>query len=833
METTQNATNAMAMENKSEFMRILFDLQKRVEHRTGEKFNTPALLGYVYQAAAGTEADPRVLQNLEVDKIDYYQLSENEVNRFVQFGNELVDYVLGIRRYSMRYAALLSDELPQLVMNTFMHVTDKMTVYLPFAGIAPFVDACPNATYVGEEMDEKIWALCKIRAFFRKQNNVRIALADSMDRYEKYDTIVAMPPFGMRGAMSMASIIESLYARLNDGGLMAVVVPAGFLTETSVQATKVKRMLLEQHALYGVELLPGDLFANTSVSVAVLLIQRNGGDVVSLTDYSEFVRDNRKYGSLCKLDLEAIDDAEKTQLFRTLRDTYGSDVFTEEPLDMESKERFRIRIKHEDLLREDMIDLNPKFHINRAKVLSRKEQGETLTPLKDIVDIYARANLMGGGVSVPVVRIQDLADSILKGTKDFLDLEIEERKERNLPLLMEDNLLLVALVGKKLKPTIFKLTEGHQIVYSENIAPLQLKSSLVSLEYLQSELASDFVMEQVAAHHMGGGRQSISRQNLLNLMIRIPDHFEQQEKSVEKRKEELSAELIQKLGIENEELRNARYNEFVREMRVRKHAIGQVLNELSPAIDMLLICKDKNNGVLRGSDIVSKRSGYTVDEYLQKVRSLVNKVVYMVDSLTNEYKPKGEVKEYNVVQLIEEYFQNHSITNGFDVSIKHETFNNDLHVPAGIELPDGSITEEINISAGDNMDFWTIAVCKEDFFQVLDNIISNAQRYGFTENRPDYTIRFEMEDVRDDKQPMVAIHIKNNGNPLPEGIKPEQVFMYGEGSAQGTGIGGWQIKQIVEGMGGKVELRTYDKDEAGYTIDYVLTFPDKSVVVFA
>ena len=233
---------------------------------------------------------------------------------------------------------------------------------------------------------------------------------------------------------------------------------------------------------------------------------------------------------------------------------------------------------------------------------------------------------------------------------------------------------------------------------------------------------------------------------------------------------------------------------------------------------------------MRGSDIVSPRSGYTVEEYMQKVRTLVTKVMYMVDTLTNEYVPKSEMQEYNVVQLLEEYKQNHSIEDGFELVIQHGYFTSELHVPAGIELPDGSVTEEINISPNDYCDFWSINVCKEDFFQVLDNIVANAKRYGFTESRPDYCICFEMEDIRDAKKPMVAIHVKNNGNPLPAGIKPEQVFMYGEGSSQGTGIGGWQIKQIVDGMGGKVELRTYENNEEGCTIDYVLSFVDTSVV---
>lgn len=809
-----NSTNAM---NVKDFLDILFELEDRARTE-GTRFNTPAFLGYVYQAAAGNAADPNVLEILKVDSFDHSKITQKDLDTFIQLGEELTEFVLKMRRFSTRYADTMSEELAELVMHNFMHISEKQTVYLPFAGIGYFADPCPQTSFVGEELDPEIWALATIRAYFR-HSKVKISMGDSLRTAEKHNTIVAMPPFGMRGEMSTPAIIESLYNRLNDGGQMAIVVPAGFLFDVSTSAVRVKKMLLEQGALYRVVLLPSELLANTAISIAVLLIQRGSEDyTITLTDYTPFVRDNRPWGTVRKMDMEAIDNAEKTALLSTLDAA-------------EQKQAFQIRLDMRDLVVEGIWNINPKYHLNRAKIANEQAKGVKYVPLADLVELYAKANLVGGGVKVPVIRIQDLADSILNGTKDFLDLVGEEPKYKNLPLLMEDNLLLVALVGKTLKPTIFKLTDGHQIAYSENIVPLQLKSNLVSLEYLQCELASDFVLDQLEASHVGSVRPFINRANLKKILIRVPDRKEEQKRIIKERKDALSAELIQKLGLENEELHNTRYNEFVREMRVRKHAIGQVLNELDPAIDTLLRFEKKNNGVLRGSDIISERFGYSVDDYLQSIRFLTTKVMKMVNTLTNEYVPKGAIEEYNVVQLLEEYFHKHTIPEGYEVSIKHEAFTSDLHVPAGVLLPDGSVTEQLDVNAGDNMDFWTIEVCKEDFFQVLDNIISNAKRYGFTENRPDYCIRIEMEDVRNEKQPMVAIHIMNNGNPLPEGIQPEQVFAYGEGSAQGTGIGGWQIKQIVEGMGGKVELRPLNPEESNYTIDYVLTFPDKSVLV--
>lgn len=803
------ATKSMGKENKKDAITSSLLLVERVRNE-GRKQEFFAVLGYIYQIAAGKDADPMVMEFLHVKDLDKALIEQIDMDELSLYGEQLVDIALSLSRGKSAQISTVPVELSQLVMQHMLHVTEKMTVYLPFAGISSFADVCPKAKYVGEELDGFMWAFGKVKAFFQ-HSNINISLGNSLHAREKYDTIVSMPPYGIKGDMSISSIIDSLYNRLNDGGQMAVVVPASFLQDTGAQTVQLKKMLLSQNALYRVVLLQEILLSNTSIGIAILLIQRGSKDcAITLTDYSSFVQ-----GIMRKLDIEAINNAEKTALRSTLNV-------------VEEKAPFQICLDMRDMLVSGQWNINPKYHIIRAKIESQKTENEELVPLSELVEIYALAYLKGGGVKVPVVHIQDLSDSILNGAKDFLDLEAIEMKEKTLPLLMEDNLLLVALVGNTLKPTIFKLTDGHQIAYSENIVPLQLKSDLVTLEYLQYALASDSVLEQLEAYHAGAVRSFVSRSNLLNILIRVPNLKEEQKRIVKESKDELSARIIRILGLENAELRNTRYNEFVREMRVRKHAIGQVLNELDPAIDTLLRFEKKNNGVLRGSDIISERFGYSVDDYLQSIRFLTTKVMKMVNTLTNEYVPKGTIEEYNVVQLLEEYFQKHTIPEGYEVSIKHEAFTSDLHVPAGILLPDGSVTEKLDVNAGDNMDFWTIEVCKEDFFQVLDNIISNAKRYGFTENRPDYCIRIEMEDVCNKKQPMVAIHILNNGNPLPKGLLPEQVFAYGEGSAQGTGIGGWQIKQIVEGMGGKVELRT---DDETYPVDYVLSFPDKSVLV--
>ena len=53
-----------------------------------------------------------------------------------------------------------------------------------------------------------------------------------------------------------------------------------------------------------------------------------------------------------------------------------------------------------------------------------------------------------------------------------------------------------------------------------------------------------------------------------------------------------------------------------------------------------------------------------------------------------------------------------------------------------------------------------------------------------------------------------------------------RIFTYGQSSGKGEGLGGWQIKNIVEHYGGIVNVESNDgSDTNGFTVAYVMRFP--------
>jgi signal transduction histidine kinase len=122
--------------------------------------------------------------------------------------------------------------------------------------------------------------------------------------------------------------------------------------------------------------------------------------------------------------------------------------------------------------------------------------------------------------------------------------------------------------------------------------------------------------------------------------------------------------------------------------------------------------------------------------------------------------------------------------------------------------------------------FHQIRIAQRDFDQVLDNIVTNAVKYGFTDKDKMYCIRIMIESTTMGTQEAIRVTIVNNGNPLPKNMDGEKVLTYGQSSGDGEGRGGWQVKNIVEHYGGNVKVESNDGSETnGFTVAYVIDFP--------
>ena len=804
------------MKNENSMKMDQFDVNVKVNGiivklaREAKKHNVTVntIIGNIYKSCAGSQANAQVTSVLGDEEVLSSLLNKEDLD-FLYANGRIAFESLFETLTQHHPVTTLPSEVCSLILSEplmFPPVDEDEVIYLPFAGLSDFAAAKPNLKFVGEEMNQQIWALGEVRNFFYS-TNATILCNDSMKLSTKYKNIIAIPPFGMRGDMSIDNIIKVLFERLEVGGTMAIMVPLNFLSAPAYDS--LRRMLVKKHALRQVCLFPSNLLSNTSISFAILTIDNWGCEMydcegkicnqadesyyVRFVDYTSFVRDNRQYGTLYKLDIEAIRDAEISDI-----------VFADR------QESFNITITSDILLAEGILNINPRFRLIEDKLVTSLQEGEKLIPLGELVMVYDKAEMIGGYVGIRKIRVQDLANNIIEGKKNFLGNEGELVRENRFKILDRD-LLLVSRVGNNLKPTIFEYVDGHQLAYSENIIPLQLHSDLVSVEYLQSQMTEDYFIQQVSSYRTALGATSIASALLMKCKIKVPSLQLQQEEIDKQIRRRITKELVHNLDIENQDLSGAQYNQYIRMMRERKHAIGQVLNQLEPGLKMVL--KKIQKEPLSCDTVLSSFNGITAIEQLTRLYDYTTRIVQLVEHLTDEHE-YGVAEKVMIAELIDEYTKKYTGHN-FNFEVVHPRFA---------------------INVGEQTDakanyYHEVKIAKKDFFQILDNIVSNAVKYGFTQEEKQYSIRILVEDATIDNQEGVKITVVNNGNPLVKNMDEGRIFTYGQSSSNGNGIGGWQIKNIVEHYGGKIKIESHDGSLTdGFTVAYVMIFPVTNLV---
>lgn len=777
------------------------------------------LVGNIYKSCAGSKTDLKVVSLLGgADYISSF-LTEEEFAYLYANGKLAFDSLFDIATTHLN-VSVLPTEICSLVFNNplmFPSIDEGEDVYLPFAGLSDFAVTKPNQKFVGEELDQFVWALGEVRNFFYN-TNASIACDNGMGKSTKHKNIIAVPPFGLRGEMSIENIIKTLFDRLEVGGTMLICVPTGFLCNQG-QTNTLRRMLIEKHALRQVCLFPSNLLKNTSIPFAMLTIDNWGdskyydyeGNIcdrtkesynVRFVDYTSFVRDNRKYGKLYKLDIEAIHDAEITSGVKIL-------------MNEKQSSHFSIYVNSTDLLSSKKgLCLNPKFYLVNNELLETLQPNEKLVPLHDVVvrynseeaafDAYDACKRIA---NARIINISDLSNNILKWKSDFLNLEIDDISDGAYRVLDQGNLLLVSEIGKELKPTIFKITGGNQFVAGKYVLPLAVKKDIVSLEYLQCQFSQEYFIKQVdAIRYLDNGMPTFTYANLLQCKIKVVglnEHpykaLQMQTEEVHRIREQVSKNLLEQLDAENKALRDTQHNDYVILMRARKHAMGQVLNAIDPGLDLIL--NKIQQCPLSCDTIVSKKSGTTALYQLEKLRKQLDILISMTNNLTDEHQ-YGTPEVVSVNDFILNYV----------VSSLYENFKFETDLLTN----DGGVTQHN----------FNIDIAPSDLTKVLNNIITNANVHGFTQNDCDYIIRILTEKTQLCQKDAVKITIVNNGNPLPKGFDEERVFAIEQSSSGSSGLGGWEIKKIIEYYGGEVHIENNSgEDTDGFTVAYVITLP--------
>lgn len=249
-------------------------------------------------------------------------------------------------------------------------------------------------------------------------------------------------------------------------------------------------------------------------------------------------------------------------------------------------------------------------------------------------------------------------------------------------------------------------------------------------------------------------------------------------------------------------------------IRLRKHALSQSLSSVSSLFDTLNTLRKRNFGTLDDTDVVSVK-GFTVADIFERLEKWLPEVMETVDHLADIDYSFGKIESINPETFIEGYISSHDKEwMNFSASVNWIRGNN-------IAREDIKMNGIVLLKKGDPISSFNFP--KDALYRILDNIVSNAKEYAFTdEGREDYDLHFSWRMNGTD----LVIEIANNGTPIPEDRDVRSLLEYGVSSnlhSRGhNGIGCHEIKGIMNRYNGDFEIVSKPQDK--YTVRYLLVF---------
>jgi type I restriction enzyme M protein len=707
-----------------------------------------------------------------VDAYSVVLIIDEEVLNY--YYKELTDLCISLmlkRDEAHSYNDFQPKELTEL-MNYFLPKEKKINVYNPFAGICSLgVNLSEETEYLAEEFNYGLAMLAELRFLILNKKNFQIKNTDSIKSLnepfnDKYDFIVSTPPFGLKGKdvlervvmesnsrkISFNSfIIEASLSKLKENGKLVLTIPESILYSGSKGNEELRRNLVVNSQIETLIKLPSRLFKSTGISSYIIVLGKDRviNSSIRMIDASEMVLDVKSKQNI--LDIEKI--------FKALNSSSSNEncVFVN---------------------KEEIINNDYNLSVNRYLVedLDLTDiEVSNLERLSNLVTIVKREKVCEQ--KGKLIGISDLSKDKLDYTKTFEDLE--ERDLKNNPNLLKQDSLLLSSIQPDLQPTTFIKTESKVYYPPTFIMACIVDTSRVSLDYLVLELHKEYVVNQIKAKRIGTVVQRISRKDLLEIKIVLPN-VQEQLKKVHRFKELIIAKkqqdfnkLVKDYGIdvadENSFLRH-QIAGTLKNARGSFKAIKQIINE-QIVRDLPGVLKLKRN----------PKFNKTLLDYLNILERDINSINKTV-SLVGEELDLTQVKvsRFNIVDFLTNYVE--------------EVKNRDSNLfELFLNIDEACFLEESQFKG------ITISGDKELLRRIFDNIIKNAVNHGFNNTISPFNV-IEVNVLCDFKNLKLQVDFGNTGKPFPEDYSQEAFIRKGSkaGVNSGDGVGGWFINEVMK-----------------------------------
>lgn len=668
------------------------------------------------------------------------------------------------------FRVLLPKEMTQLIK--LLLDSKGGTVYNPFAGFGELLKAVGEDTIYHAQEESISGYIAQLRLLLKGQLNATVQMTNPMlnwlGKNNSYDYIVSnISDIGSDDDLQLRLLAQIAH----DSHLKGIgIFGKGICYHPREKLADVINKILEEDILETVIQLPPIYKPRISVAPIVIVINKK-------KERSGFVRfvnaakccDSHKYHPTLKLD--------------SLTEILKND-----------KDKHQAYVSNESIIKKNY-DLTPTLYIPIEE--PSIPNGFQLIPLEKILSpCKHNKTLVQKGFS-----LSNASNVKRYSIVSYSDLSTIENEEVG-TLITHDFLVVTPTLE-----SFYVSTEGHPIIVPRFYDIYKLDITQIYPSYLLSEMSKDYFKKQTEQLNYSTSTLRIPTDRFLELKILVPDKFEDQVTlALEAGNKDLKDQW-KRLNEQYEE----KLKEFRQGQRLRKHAVAQVLNDLVPAVKYIKFFIE-NDDNFEPHSIVSKDFNPTLLQMMQSIDHNLNRVVDMVSKFTDlENYSDGESIQIN--EFLEDYCR-HILTNEkYRITLD---LTDDIYWTAPSEDTD----EEEGFTL-------TVKIGRAELIQILDNLITNAHKHGFTDsNRMDYEIRLTTE-VETKDTPTLLLKVANNGEPVSRSIPIEQLFTWGisNGKTEGSGLGCWQAKTIAEHYNGKLTYQEHPDDENGFVCEFTLSLP--------
>ena len=671
-------------------------------------------------------------------------------------------------------------ELTHLICS-LANLPAKSRIFNPFAGTASFsVFFNKDQNYFGQEINQQTWAIGTLRIMaYNNQILSNYKCKDSIvswpDQSEKFDLIISNPPFGLRlyndlresgGIRSVERfLLEKGLNSLTAKGKLIALLPYGFLFRGGLRP--LRERLIESGLVDTIISLPSGLLINTGIPLVILVINKckENPAKVRFVEAKNFISSTSHPQQGKILDLDKIN-----KLLQGV--DKNSDV---------------VRIIDNTQIKE--LDYN----LDVKRYFQEHIEG---TSLGDILDSYEviRSNVPKTG---KLIRIRDLINDKIDYNLDLSAIE-ENELNSNHSREIKESCLLLANKWKTLKPTLFEFSKTS-IFINPNITAFKINEKKVDKAYLINELHADYVLKQLDAVRLGATIPYIRKGDLLKVVLKLPSLKEQRAKM--QGITELS-EKIKSLQDERNKLAHGikitQFNEFAS----LKHTLGRPRQNILDWSDNLIDFLDKNSEIF--DTLNNEFHQYYQLDIISALKEMKADVNFMSDVL--EKGERGLVVEQYDKTIIPLSDMNSLInklsSNGFNFNIK-KLLNEEE------KLKDRGVLGNLIL-----------------FKTLIDNLLTNANKYAFEKEESVNEVVFELNEVSD----FLLIEVRNNGVPFPKNFDKEKfITKYSTAdSKSGSGLGGYDIHRIAAEFGNPDWQLLLNTDPI-YPVKFKFQFPIKII----